>query len=81
MQQKLLSYMVEYFVVDRIENENITIEASNGKMIVITKKDVNGISKEGDILVREDNIFFINTKETENRKARINKIMKGMWQE
>lgn len=73
--------MSECFIVDRIEGENITIEAPSGEMIVITKNDVNEIPNEGHVLVRRKNIFVIDYKETEDRKIRINKLMKGMWSE
>ncbi|MGL5354909.1 MAG: DUF3006 domain-containing protein [Clostridium sp.] len=73
--------MSEYFVVDRIDGENITIEAINEEMIIINKKDVNEIPREGHVLIKKDNMYVIDTKETEARKEKINKIMKGMWQE
>lgn len=73
--------MSEYFIVDRIEDESITVEAPNRKMIIINKIDVNEIVKEGYVLVKKDNKFILDIKETEDRKRKINNFMKGMWQE
>lgn len=73
--------MSEYFIVDRIEDESITVEAPNRKMIIINKIDVNEIVKEGYVLVKKDNKFIVDIKETEDRKRKINNFMKGMWQE
>lgn len=72
--------MSECFIVDRIEEEKITIEAPGGEMIIITKGDVKEIPVEGQVLVRKDNMFIVDYKETEKRKIRINKFMKGMWE-
>lgn len=77
----MLKFMPEYFIVDRINGEKITIEAMNGEMIIICKNDINETPCEGNVLIRKDNIFVIDIEETEARKAKINKIMKGMWQE
>ena len=77
----LLKFMPEYFVVDRINGENITIEAVDGEMIIINKNEVNETPGEGHVLIRKNNIFVVDIEETEARKTRINKMMKGMWQE
>ncbi|MGL5085224.1 MAG: DUF3006 domain-containing protein [Clostridium sp.] len=73
--------MSEYFIVDRINGENVTVEAVSGEMIIINKKDINEIPKEGYVLTKKDNMFVIDIDETKARKDKINKIMKGMWQE
>lgn len=73
--------MSEYFIVDRIEDENITVEAPSGKMIIITKNDVKELIKESDVLVKEGSIFVVDKKETEDRRDRMKKFMKGMWRE
>lgn len=73
--------MSEFFIVDRIEGENITIEAANGEMFIITKNDVNELPNEGHVLVEKENMFVVDYKESEERRIRINKLMKGMWSE
>lgn len=72
--------MWEYFIVDRIEGENIIIESQSGEIIIITKDDTGGIINESDVLVKEGNKFVVNYEETEKRKVNIKNLMKGMWQ-
>ncbi|MBU3088135.1 DUF3006 domain-containing protein [Clostridium gasigenes] len=77
----MLLFMCEYFIVDRIHEENITIESPGGEMSIITKNEALEFVKEGDVLVGKDNIYVIDIKETKNRKIKVKKFMKGMWQE
>lgn len=73
--------MSEYFIVDRIEGENIIIESPKGEMITISKNSISNKIRESDVLIKEGNIFVVDYKETENRKNRIRNIMEGMWSE
>ncbi|WP_253197763.1 DUF3006 domain-containing protein [Clostridium gasigenes] len=50
-------------------------------MSIITKNEALEFVKEGDVLVGKDNIYVIDIKETKNRKIKVKKFMKGMWQE
>lgn len=69
------------FVIDRIEDKFIVLEDSVGELINITNEFVEGIPKEGDVLVKVDNKYIIDYKATESRRERINSLMKGMWEE
>lgn len=71
----------EFFVVDRIEGKSIVLESYNGEIIVIEKESVTNTPNEGDVLVKDNNLFHIDSKETENRKNKIKNIMKGIWAE
>lgn len=71
----------EFFVVDRIEGKSIVLESYNGEIIVIEKESVTNTPNEGDVLVKDNNFFHIDSKETENRKNKIKNIMKGIWAE
>ena len=73
--------MSEYFIVDRIEGENIIIESPKGEMITISKNSISNKIRESDVLIKEGNIFVVDYKETENRKNRIRNIVEGMWSE
>lgn len=73
--------MSEYFIVDRIEGENIIIESPKGEMITISKNSISSEIRESDVLIKEGNIFVVDYKETENRKSRIRNIVEGMWSE
>lgn len=73
--------MSEYFIVDRIEGENIIIESPKGEMIAISKNSISNKIRESDVLIKEGNIFVVDYNETENRKNRMRNIMEGMWSE
>lgn len=69
----------DFFVVDRIEEESIVLESYNGEIIVIEKGNVNKFPKEGEVLVRDNGLFYIDEGETIKRKEKIKEIMKGIW--
>ncbi|GAB6168398.1 DUF3006 domain-containing protein [Clostridium carnis] len=71
----------QLFIVDRIEGEYIVLEAPNNKIINIDKKELTDNIKEGDILIKKGNKFILDEVETRIRKERIEKIVKGLWED
>lgn len=71
--------MSEYYIVDRVEEDMLVIEDRNENIICINKSSVSGEVNEGDCLIKKEGIFFIDIEETKKRKAKINDLMKGMW--
>ena len=69
------------FIIDRIEEESIVLEDYEGEIIVIDKDKVKSIPLEGDILVKDGDLFFVDIEETKKRREKIKNIMKGMWDE
>lgn len=69
----------EFFVVDRIEGESIVLESYNGEIIVIEKESINKLPNEGNVLVKDNNFFYIDEDETIKRKEKIKNITKGIW--
>ena len=69
------------FIIDRIEEESIVLEDYEGEIIVIDKDKVKSIPLEGDILVKDGDLFFVDIEETRKRREKIKNIMKGMWDE
>ncbi len=69
----------EFFVVDRIEEESIVLESYNGEIIVIEKESINKLPNEGNVLVKDNNFFYIDEDETIKRKEKIKNITKGIW--
>lgn len=69
----------EFFVVDRIEEKAIVLESYNGEIIVIEKEKVNKLPNEGDVLIKDNDFFYIDENETIKRKEKIKNIMKGIW--
>lgn len=70
----------EEFIVDRIEDNNIIIESSDG-IITISRFSIAELPKEGDVLVKLGETYKIDSNATARRKEKINKLMKGMWAE
>ena len=69
-----------FYIVDRIEENIIVLQDENGHMINLNKNNVDEKDKEGDCLKKENNRFFLDIEETKKRKIRIDKLMKGMWE-
>ncbi|MBY6837671.1 DUF3006 domain-containing protein [Clostridium botulinum] len=67
------------YIVDRIEENHVILESFNGDMIDIIRSKTKGDIKDGDILIKNGDIFIIDVEETLKRKQAINKMMKNMW--
>lgn len=67
------------YIVDRIEENHVILESFNGDMIDIMSSKTKGDIKDGDILIKNGDIFIIDVEETLKRKQAINKMMKNMW--
>lgn len=69
------------YIVDRFEGDYAILETENSTLINVNKNDIIGEVKEGDILVKKDNNYYIDKEKTDNRNMEINDIMKGLWEE
>ena len=70
-----------FYIVDRIEESIIVVEDQNGNIINLNKNEVNGQIKEGDCLGEENKKFFLDIEKTKEREIKIEKLMKGMWED
>lgn len=70
-----------FYIVDRIEGSIIVVEDQDGNIINLNKNKVNGQIKEGDCLREENEKFFLDREKTKERKIKIEKLMKGMWED
>ncbi|WP_160674638.1 DUF3006 domain-containing protein [Clostridium sp. C8-1-8] len=66
-------------IVDRIES-NFAICEQQDKVIKINIKCINKIPKDGDVLIKKDSFYYIDEELTNNRKAVVDDLMKGMWE-
>lgn len=66
-------------VVDRFEGKYAVCEKEDKTMINIEKLELPNEVKEGDVLTIEATGISINLKETIDRKAKIKKLMKDIW--
>lgn len=66
-------------VVDRFEGKYAVCEKEDKTMINIEKLKLPKEVKEGDVLTIEATGISINLKETIDRKAKIKKLIKDIW--
>ena len=70
----------EEYIVDRFEDDYAILETESSTLINVNKNDIIGEVKEGDLLVKKNNIYYIDKEKTKLRKKKINDIMKGLWE-
>lgn len=70
----------EKFIVNRIENNFVVLEDYKGEIILIDINLFNKKPKDGDIVIKYNNLFYINYNYTREREEKINSLMKGMWE-
>ncbi len=57
-----------YGVIDRIEGKIAVVEFDEGDIKKIKLDDIKGEAKEGDVLYKKENFYFIDIDETNKRK-------------
>ena len=68
------------YIVDRFEGDYAILETESSTLINVNKNDIIGEVKEGDLLIKKNNLYYIDKEKTEIRKNKINDIMKGLWE-
>ena len=69
------------YIVDRMEGDYVILEGEQGNLFNVKKRNMIANVKEGDILYKKDNIYFIDDEATKRRKEEIDNLMKGLWEE
>lgn len=69
------------YIVDRIESNYVILEIDYNNLINVKKSDIIGKVKEGDILIKKDDFYFIDEEATKLRRQKIDTMMKGLWEE
>lgn len=69
------------YIVDRIESDYVILEIDYNNLINVKKSDIIGKVKEGDILIKKDDFYFIDEEATKLRRQKIDTMMKGLWEE
>lgn len=69
------------YIVDRMEGDYVILEGEQGNLFNVKKSNMIANVKEGDILYKKDNIYFIDDEATKRRKEEIDNLMKGLWEE
>ena len=69
------------YIVDRIEGDYVVLEGFEGNIFNVENNLIVGEAKEGDILYKKENLYYIDKEATKLRKEEIDKLMKGLWEE
>lgn len=69
------------FIVDRIENNSVVLEDDKQDIIIIDINLFDTRPNEGDVIVMCNDSFKVDEEATNERKRKINALMKGMWEE
>lgn len=72
--------MSKSFIIDRIESGFVVAETEDETMVNIPENLIKGDFKEGDILIKEDEFFKVDSDLTKKRKEEIDHMLKNMWQ-
>ena len=70
----------EKFIVNRIENNFVVLEDYKREIILIDINLFNKKPKVGDIVIKYNNLFYVDYNYTREREEKINSLMKGMWE-
>lgn len=71
---------MEKYILDRVEENYAILESENGKMIEINIDNIDGNSREGDILIKEGDKFIVSELLTKERKDKIKDMMNDIWE-
>ena len=77
---KGVSEYMNFWVIDRIEDNLVICQDENFNTIKINKELIVGILKEGYIIRKEKEKYILDEKKTIERNKKIKELMKGMWQ-
>ena len=77
---KGVSEYMNFWVIDRIEDNLVICQDENFNTIKINKELIVGILKEGYIIRKENEKYILDEKKTIERNKKIKELMKGMWQ-
>ncbi len=69
------------YIVDKLESSLVICENAEGDFININITHIDGVPKEGDVLVLADNKYSIDLTLTKIRAKEVKDNMKGMWEE
>lgn len=70
----------EKFIVNRTENNFVVLEDYKREIILIDINLFNKKPKDGDIVKKYNNLFYVDYNYTREREEKINSLMKGMWE-
>jgi len=66
-------------IVDRFEGDFAVCENENKEMINVCRSELPADVKEGDVLLKMNDKYVIDTAATEERKKKISRMMDELW--
>ena len=69
------------YIIDRIEGNYAVCENESKEMVDIELTNIFGIVKEGKVILKREDGYYVDEEATIKRKEEINKLMKGIWEE
>ncbi|MNI88848.1 hypothetical protein D3C73_1461850 [compost metagenome] len=73
--------MSSIYIVDRIEGRCAVCETEKKEMVDIELTSIFGIVKEGKVILKREDGYYVDEEATIKRKDEIKKLMEGMWEE
>ena len=73
--------MSSIYIVDRIEGKYAVCETKKKEMVDIELTNIFGIVKEGKVILKREDGYYVDEEATIKRKDEIKKLMEGMWEE
>lgn len=67
------------FIIDRLEGKYAVCTDENGNIINICKENLPENIEEGTTIIKENNLYYIDEKDTKKRKKRIQKLADDLW--
>lgn len=69
------------FTIDRIEENKVVLECENGDIIRLDRTSLPKNVREGDVLHFEKGSYFLNARETQQRRDKIKRLMSGLFED
>lgn len=69
------------FIVDRIEEGRAVLECENKECVSLELTSLPKGIKEGDVLKFEQNSYFLNEQESEQRKQKLKNLMSSLFEQ
>lgn len=70
-----------FYTVDRVEGSYAILEDNEENIINVEIINIKGDLKEGKVLYKKDDLYFIDEEETKKRSEEINNLLKGLWED
>lgn len=67
-------------IIDRFEGDYAVCEKEDQEMMEILRSEIPKEAKEGDVLIIKGDQIKIDLGETEERRKRIEKLTKNLWE-